>query len=109
METDNFRLLVQQHCYMLGAACHPLRPWYRSQAFCVVVLLQMPSHRIAGFHGVEGLRPEGIIDVETAGRQLAKASDVALRLFRRQTPHPDAAKATRIADCSGERRRRDDP
>jgi hypothetical protein len=79
MEADNFRLLVQQHCDVLGAdiAHHSLRLRYRPQAFCMVMPLHMPSHRLAGLRSKAGLRPERVVDIETAGAQLAKAGDVA--------------------------------
>ncbi len=111
MEADNFRLLVQQHCDVLGAdiAHHSLRLRYRPQAFCIVMPLQMPSHRLAGVRSKAGLRPERVVDIETAGAQLAEAGDVARSFFRCQTPHPDAAKATCIADRGGEGRRRNYP
>ena len=111
MEADNFRLLVQQHCDVLGADIghHPSRLWYRAQAFCIVMPLQMPSHRLAGLRSKAGRRPERVVDIETAGAQLAEASDVARSFFRCQTPHADAAEAACIADRGGERRRRDYP
>ena len=111
MEADNLRLLLQQHCDVFGAdiAHHPPRLRYQSQGFCVVMPLQMPSHRLAGLCSKDGLRPERVVDVETAGAQLAEAGDVARRFFRRQTPHTDAAKATCIADRGGQGGRRNYP
>jgi hypothetical protein len=84
MEADYFRLLVQQHCDVLGAdiARHSLRLRYQPQAFCIVMPLQMPSHRLAGLRSKAGLRPERVVDIETAGAQLAEAGDVARSFFR---------------------------
>src|SRR5205085_7118084 len=60
------RLLLQQHCDVLGAdvASHSLRLWHRAQSLGVVDGLQMPAHRLAGFRGVGGIGPDRIVDVQ---------------------------------------------
>ena len=70
---------------------------------------QMPPHGLARLCRITRFRPERVIDVETAGAQLAKARDAAGSIFRRQAPHAHAAETARIADCSRQRRGGDDP
>jgi hypothetical protein len=105
MKADDLRLLLQQHCDMLGAdvAGHSLRLWHRAQSLGVVNGLQMPTHRLAGFRGVGGIGPDRIVDVQASVTLLAKAGDVPAGVFRRKTPHADAAKPAGVADGGGER------
>ena len=111
MKADDFRLLFQKHCDVLGTDITRDTPRlrHRTQSVGIVVRLQMPPHRLAGFRGVSRLRPERVVDVETAGAQLAKASDAACGFFRRQTPHANAAETACIADRRRQRRGRDKP
>src|ERR1700746_1435946 len=97
MEADNFRLLVQQHCDVLGAdiAHHSLRLWRRPQTFCIVMPLQMPSHRLAGLRSKAGLRPEWVIDLRLPGLSWRKpamwrAASSAARPHMPTPPRPPA-------------------
>src|SRR6516225_10782271 len=46
---------------------HPSRLRNRPEGFCIVMPLQMPSHHLAGLRSKAGLRPERVVDIETAG------------------------------------------